>query len=89
MREHLEGLRERTGKSPDGLEPPEFPEDLRYLWSWFLMLRMGLGEALYGQAPLTWVALDAWSRHTDNAPEPREVEALFALDAGFRNPEAE
>lgn len=62
------------------LEGPRFPESLRYLWDWHRELRMGIREMM------TWVDLDAWSRQMRKHPTPSENEALFYLDAIFRNP---
>ena len=68
------------------LKGPEFPDALSYLWEWYLMLRMGLGEGPNGIAALSWVSLDAWARQSGNRPEPHEVGALFYLDTASRNP---
>lgn len=80
-------MAELNGRTLSEDATPEFPEELRYLFDWYLTLRMGLGTDMMGLAPVSWVALDAWSRHTGNAPNPGEVEALFYLDAVFRNPD--
>lgn len=68
------------------LDGPPFPAALSYLLEWMVELRRGLGRDMEGIAPLTWVTLDAWTRHADVAPAPHEVQALFLLDRVMRDP---
>lgn len=68
------------------LDGPSFPPALRYLWEWANEVRRGLGTGFDGINSLSWVALDAWSRHTGHTPAPHEIEALFDLDFAMRKP---
>lgn len=69
------------------LSGPECPEELDYLWLWFVEISAGRGEGMSGAASLTWDSIDAWSRLTDTEIAPHEVRAIFALDAVTRHPE--
>jgi hypothetical protein len=67
----------RRGEAAPGLEPPPFPEDLRYLWDWYRQLRIGLGEAM------TWSAVDAWARRMEIPLRADECEALFLVEGAW------
>lgn len=70
-----------SAKARRALEPPPFPETLRYLWDWARELhgRSGLGTA--GVAPLSYTTVVHWSELTGNKPTHYEVDALMELDA--------
>jgi len=70
------------------LDGPAFPDSLGYLWEWSRDLRRGTGTDMNGKAPLSWIVLDAWARHSGNAPAPHEIDALFSLDAVMRHPDS-
>lgn len=71
------------------LSGPECPEELDYLWLWFLEISAGRGEGMNGEASLSYASIDAWSRLTDTEIAPHEVHAIFALDFISRHPEGE
>ena len=90
MREHLE---QRATKGDEGakqaqaeLSGPEPPEELIYLWTWWIELNRSRGGGMNGPEGLTYQGIDAWARLTGADPEPVEVEALFELDAAVREP---
>jgi hypothetical protein len=85
-----DALRElaRRGRTDvlEKLNGPRLPRTVRYLLDWTRDIRRGVGRDTNGLAPLTWVSLDAWARHTDHQPAPHEVDAIFLLDAVMRDP---
>jgi hypothetical protein len=68
-------------------EGPGIPDNVRYLWEWTTQLRQGsaLGP-MGGLAPISWTAIDAWSRFTGHEPNAEELAIVFAVDATLRNP---
>ena len=61
-------------------EEPSFPEELRYLFMWFIEIVSGLTSNGFGPALVTWEAVTAWQRLMDIGPlEPWEVKALVDL----------
>ena len=48
----------------------------RHIWEWFCELARSTGDQ-----PLSYPALDAWSRLTGHRPRPWEVALLIAIDA--------
>jgi hypothetical protein len=62
------------GRKPKELEDqPELPEELQYLWEWFLELRSGEGM-------LTFTEIRSWSELTKQPLLAWEVDLLRALD---------
>lgn len=60
---------------------PLFVWELTDLWSWFLEVSQGRQTGAMGLCGLTWIDVMAWSSLTQIHLEPREVRALFRLDA--------
>lgn len=72
----------RTKKPPVEIVPegPSFPDELSYLWSWFVDLSRGLPQTGMGPAVVTWESIRAWQVLMDIGPlEPWEVETLVRL----------
>lgn len=80
-REHLEVVKNTTGKTPLALIPPtEFPEDLGHVWLTFLALseRRGYGQA--GPLPITYSDIFHYKEVTGNPIAPHEVKTILELD---------
>lgn len=67
------------------MEVPPFPDDLEYLWNWFLDLSLGRQPGVMGPARLTWLDYDAWVRRRlkDIDLEDWELDCLLELDSAF------
>ena len=82
VRDHLEASGSAYALAQ--LVPPEFPEELEYLWSWSLELHGRSGVSMAGLNPLTFQTIEAWAVLTDTVPTPQEVEGLILLDSALR-----
>ena len=60
------------GDKPEELEQPEFPEELGYIWQWFLDVRTG--EAM------TYTEIANWSGLMGISILPHEVDVMKTLD---------
>jgi hypothetical protein len=60
------------------------PASLSYLHLWWSELARARGVSMGGIQPITYLDIDAWSRQTDQHPQPHEVDALMAIDAEWR-----
>jgi hypothetical protein len=54
------------------MEQPVFPEELRYIWEWYLELK--------GDNTLSFQEIQSWAELTQQVPEAWEVELLKSLD---------
>lgn len=92
LREHLEGLIERSIKSG---KPPKhraeweaelagepFPPELIYLWKIHQRLRRRQGNG-FGLSPVSWPAIDAFARFYRLNLPPWEVQIIEDLDDLF------
>ena len=68
------------GKTPLALQPPTFPEDLLYLWEWFIDLGNARPQGYAGPAPISFSEIKAWSELMGIKLSGWEVEALKDLD---------
>lgn len=75
-------------KALQNLEGPEIPEQLAYLWLWFLELDRTRTHGMNGPDPITYPMIDAWARLTQRTPDAIEVDALLLLDVVSRHPDA-
>lgn len=60
------------GEKPSELDQPEFPEELRYIWEWYLDLRTG--------ESLTFTEISNWARLMRISVLSWEVDLLKTLD---------
>lgn len=73
-------VEQQTGRRPEQLEGPELPDELRYLWNWFVMLSNRRGGTGFGPAALTPVMIVSWCQLNRMSLLPYELEAIEALD---------
>lgn len=79
LRSHLEQVYKQTGVKPKQLaEQPEKPEELEYLYNWFL-------ELVRFHVPLTYAELESWSRLTKVDLKSWETHVLINLEQIYRN----
>ena len=55
------------------------PQELAYLWGWFLELHSGRTQTAMGPAPASHLDLMAWQSNNRIALEPWEARALMYL----------
>ncbi len=80
LREHLEKVREQTGKTPAQLEAVEIPDAARYLWDWFCELSGGRGYSMAGPMALSYTEIKAWCDLMKIEPSAWEVETIKMID---------
>ncbi len=59
------------------IPPTEIPPDLKHIVDWWMDLRAGVSEISYQE-------MAAWAQMTGNDPSGFELDAIRAIDAGFR-----
>jgi hypothetical protein len=64
-------------------DAPELPDDIAYLWTWFIALVSGCALDGFGVAVVTWSDIHAWSAMTRNVPAPWETDVLMKLAGKF------
>jgi len=69
-----------TGKPPEGLIGPPFPDRYAHIWSSFLDLHTGRSYGANGPNPLSWSDVKAWDDLMDVGLKEWEVRAIKALD---------
>jgi hypothetical protein len=92
VRAHLKAAADRGSvTAAEELAGPELPEALGYLWDWFSELDgVRTFNGMNGHPePITYQAIDAWSRLTGRGPTPEEVQALVLIDGVYLNPQVE
>lgn len=61
------------GRKPKELaDQPDFPEELRYIWDWYLEMRSG--------EPLTFTEIKSWAELTQQTLLAWEVDLVRMLD---------
>lgn len=80
VREHLEGLRQRTGIAPPELIAPPCPPAMADVWNAFLELDRTRGSNGWGPNPISYGEIDAWARLTGRAPSAHDVRLYAELD---------
>ncbi|MEQ8347095.1 MAG: hypothetical protein RIB84_21210 [Sneathiellaceae bacterium] len=65
------------------LAGPDLPEEMGFLWAWFVELSGARGSGGLGPAPLTYPDIAAWSALTGVQPRPWQVALLKRLDFLF------
>ena len=63
------------GEKPEELDQPEFPEELRYIWNWFLDVRTG--------ESLTFTEISNWAALMGISILPHEVDLMKTLDRAY------
>jgi len=83
LREHLEQVEKSTGKTPEELIGPEFPDIVAHVWAAFLDLHKGRSYGMSGGNPLTWSDIAAWCNLTGIVLSSWEVDTIKALDMAW------
>lgn len=83
LREHLTVAWNATGIKPEQLDYEELPENVQYLWSWFLDLHSFRGSNGFGANPIDPSLIRDWCWLTGVILEPFEVRAIRVLDMEY------
>lgn len=70
-------VQKTTGVKPEQLNVPEPPQELLYLYDWFL--------ELYSGHPLTFSELLSWTQMMRITVEPWEIDAIRSLERILRS----
>lgn len=89
LREQYENHWKQTGEKPDALDFEPCPEELKYLWRWFVELNQGRGNSGFGPCALSYLEIEAWSRLNRVVLMPHELKALKQLDVVYLNSQGE
>jgi hypothetical protein len=65
------------------------PENYAHCWAWFGELSRTRSSNGFGQNPISYAEIDAWSRLTNIELTPLEVSAIMQLDSAYLNIQAE
>lgn len=82
-REYLLKVQEQTGRTPEALMGPDFPELMVHVWSAFLYLSRCRGQGFSGPQPLSYQEIKAWAELTDTPLMAWEVDAIMRIDKVF------
>lgn len=74
---------------PDDYKSLPMPENYRHCWSWFGELSRTRSSNGFGQNPISYNEIDAWSRLTNIELTPLEVSAIMRLDSAYLTIQAE
>lgn len=82
-------IQKATGQIPEDLRSLDCPDLFVHVWQWFHQLSNTRSSNGFGQNPITYVEIAAWSKLTQNYPDVIEIAAIKALDASYLNKQAE
>lgn len=87
LRDHLEAAWRQKGYAPDAmpaaLRVPDIPAALAHVWEWFCELHGSRSGNGGGPNPIAFTEIEAWARVTGRLIQPRDVQAIMALDSAF------
>ena len=66
-------IQERTGKTIDDMNPPDFPDEVEYLWLQYVEIRKGAVQIGYAE-------IDHYGRVTGCELTPWESEIIMKID---------
>jgi len=76
----MKQVEKATGKTPKALIPPNFPDEIAYLWEDFLQLSTHRSSTFGGAPPLLFSEIESWSKVTGKTLSPFELDVILALD---------
>lgn len=68
---------------PELDDAPTLPDDLLYLWEWFLQLHRSRGGSGFGLMGITYEGIRAWCDVTGAEPHGWEIEAIKRADNAY------
>lgn len=84
LREHLEGMAERTGKTVAEIAGlPDCPDGCELLWRDFMAMSVARGSTGFGPARLSWADIDAYQRVHGFRFQAWQIEAIRRMDSVF------
>ncbi len=84
LRETLQEVERQTGRTPEELEGPDFPEVLGNVWSAFVALSNSRNPSFSGVAPITYEQIKAYCEVTHTPLSPQEIDAIKRLDNAYQ-----
>lgn len=88
-REHYEQVEKSSGHTPEELDIGECPDDLFYLYTWFLEMHGSRGFNQAGPCPITFDDIIKWQALYRISLEPWEVRTIKFLDGAYLKVSAE
>lgn len=82
-RTHLESVWRQTRVMPEGLNTPQCPIEVAYLWAWFIGLSQKRTSNGFGPNPISDAEIIAWSSLRRITLTPFDIDAINALDDVF------
>lgn len=70
-------------EAADDAEVPEFPDEIEYVWDWFVELHEARTGNGFGPNPLSFTELAHWQALCDTRIQPWEVRAIRAIDNAY------
>lgn len=83
LRTHLQSAWRQSGIKPHNWPDAKLPEEVKYLWEFFVELNRARGSNGFGPSPLSFSDLHAWATLTGNRLDPWELRAILAIDAHY------
>ena len=83
QRDHLEQVERQTGRRPEALDGPDFPELMAHVWSAFISLSKTRTVGYSGPNPISYEQIKAWKELTETPISAWEIEAVNRLDAVY------
>jgi hypothetical protein len=65
------------------------PDEVRHIWDWFTQLSRTRSSNGFGQNPISYAEIKAWSELTGVEPQPDEVFAVMTLDSVYLGVQSE
>lgn len=88
LRDHLNAAWNSNGIKPEQLDCEELPENIQYIWSWFIDLDYYRGSNMNGANPITPTLIKDWCWMNDVDLEHFERMAIKRLDIEYMNQQA-
>lgn len=76
-------MERQSGITPPELVPVDCPEEIKYLWSYFLDISFRRTKTESGPNPISHSELESWARRNRYELQPFEYRALDALESTF------
>lgn len=89
LRDHAASISKATGSTPEEYRSLQLPETMAHCWHWFLTLNRTRASNGFGQNPISYTEIVAWSQLTGVVPQPLEIQAIMALDTAYMTVQAE
>lgn len=89
LRDHAKSILKATGALPEEYQSLTCPSALEHCWHWFLYLNRTRSGSGFGQNPISYQEILAWTQLTGVEPDPTEIQAIMSLDQAYMNVQAQ